>query len=360
MSYSATLFILVFLNLFAAGIFIYSLLKIPATRVRRAFFGFLISTTFWINFVFLTKMTGLSESELIVISRIIFSFIAVAIGSFGYFIIIFTEQTGELRKPRFWIFVTFGVFFIIASFSGYVENGIKFNESGPSPVYGILHPFLVSFYFICGIYIFLIAHSVYRNTQSESLKYQLQILFWCGLATFLVAGFFNGILPYIAGNSRYSYFGPIGFFVIYLGIFNILRNENTLFLKKEISRFLQEPPFQIQENVFAFRELLGHLNYFFKNNPDRMKKRLGFLDENLQNTGVYLVRDGKSENNALGDSINSQSKVPIGWMQGLYDSVVNLNKDNRRLAFALIRAESDMNETLVPKRMEMPEKFLQL
>ena len=351
---------LVVLNSFAILLILHAIFKMQKSMTKYSYLAFLVFSIIYINLIYIIRFFVTDLEIAHTISKFIFFSFSLNFILFGVFIFLIFGKSVELKNLRFWIFCSLNFVFGIAAFiPGAIISGVVQNEKSINPVYGVLYPFYIVGNFILATYIFTIAYIAYRKEQNEVLKYQLTILFFTGIVVFFFVGVMNGMAPAIEENSISSFIDPLGFLLFYMGMVNIISNENNLFIKKEFNKFIKLPPFKKSENVFALKQLLVELNNIFIKNPEMVKAHLNFIGQNSEDLNIFLEKKDPK----LKLEGKSKSTIPPGWYQGMLDSFSKLYNENRRLAFFLIRAENLLGEGWISKKIEklklatgLPEK----
>lgn len=312
-------------------------------HLKTIYLLFLLAGTLWVNLIYCVKFFPMSDPVAIILSRSIFISILLTVVGFGCFMIAFCGLQDEFRSIRFYVFMLANAALIAASAAGYVESGITRSERGIAPIYGPLHPVLVTSNFLCGAYIFWLAIKSFRVSNDSIFRDQMRILFGCCLFAFVWAGSMNGILPVVTGSSAFSHVGPLGFLVLYAGILWIVLEQRTLFVSRDLGNLLRIPAFSEQGNVLVLKQLLLTVGDLLTLTPTPMfRKRYPFKSsaQTLELTVSHGI-DGAME----------YSSQP-GQIQGFADNVRILEEHNRRLAFALIEAQGLLRDEGIRRTLE--------
>lgn len=309
--------------------------------LRTTYFAFLLTGILWVNLIFFVRYLPIPMDVAVFLSRGIFIAILATLTAFGCFMIFFCGIQEELRSLRFIAFLGWNAVLATLSAAGLVENGLKETDCGLAPVYGPFHPVLVFSNFAWGAYIFWSAWRAFVTSQNPVLKNQLRMLFAYCLFTFLWAGTINGVLPVVFGSSRYSHVGPLGFLILYLGIIRIVAEERNLFVERDLKMLLKLPEFDDHRNVFGLKQLFVAVEDMLETGHGKVFRR-----------GIrFAAPDGSLIETEFHTDPKHIEAPPLsqGQAQGLVQNLRLLEEHNRRMAFALIQAQTTLRDPAVEK-----------
>jgi transcriptional regulator with AAA-type ATPase domain len=311
--------------------------------LKGAYFAFLVTGIVWVNLIFLVRYFPVLPDVAVYLSRGIFVSILATLTAFGFFMVVFCGMNQELRTLRFGAFIVWNGVLGVLSAAGFVENGLKQTEFGLAPIYGPFHPVLILSNFAWGAYIFWMVWRAFSVSHNPVFKNQLRMLFAYCLFTFLWAGVINGVLPAVFGTSRYSHIGPLGFLVLYLGILRIVGEERNLFVERDLKALLKLQSFDDHRNVFGLKQLFVAVEDMLEAGQQKTFRR-----------GIqFAALDGSSiEAEFLAGEHPQTTPVALGHAQGLLQNMRILEEHNRRMAFALIQAQSTLRDTSIEKTLQ--------
>ncbi len=346
----ALIFWLAAVNLIALGLMIWALFKLPAERFKWGFLMVVPAMLTFVNPILIIRMPGLDIEAAAIVSRSIFLGGVLMNTTFGYFILTLAEPD-ETRKLWFWILLCNNIVVMFLTLGGFVDKGVVMSEEGYRPVYGPLRGYLLLSTAAFAAYMFWRMWRFYIRISNEFVKYQIQTILWAGIATFLVAIFFNGVLPLTFNTSRFAPGGALAPLVFFSGTLYTFVNGRTLFVTRAFKKLLKEPEMQSHENLLTLRELIGVVRQVVTDNPERFRKQLSFTGADSEKFELYIHRDGQGETGIESD-ISVEKGLPAKWLRGFLDSFEQLEKDNKRMAFSLIRAEQVLNEQWLRKAVK--------
>jgi len=314
-------------------------------KVRSAFFMTMLGYAVWMDSVLLFRMDFWSESVAILFSRLAFTGGAVATLAIGQFLL----ELSEYRERRKWLLYVFRGLLVVAAispFSGLIENGIGVEGGLRKPLYGPLHPYYTGALLAGGLYFFASAYLGYKRVQRELLHFQLRRILYFSIVAFVGSAFTNALAPAITGSSAYSVLGifwPVG---LMGAMAHLLIQGRTMLTLNALREMLHERVFRHDENLFGVRRYLEALRFAVVDCPPTFDRTIKLVDEQLNLVAIHVLKDAEAELTMR--PVSALTRAP-----GLLNTMADLERENKRLTFALLQAEAVLGGT----RQEITESF---
>ncbi len=334
----------VILNAVTLGFFFWAAVRLERGPVKNSFLIMLGLIFLFTNGINLFQYPGLSEDQAGLVSKIIFAAAISMNGAFGHFLLTFCAPL-ERRHVRYWLFQANMVILTLLSFSDLLSAGVRPGPSGLVPVYGPLHRYAAVSIALCDVYIFWAIVRQYRRLSDEVLKYQIQGVSWASLATFLAIITTNALVPAFFGSSELSRASSFWLLFYFTGLLHIIANGRTMFLQKSFRRLLKECAKISDENLWALRRLLHSVDQIVHEKPEVFEHRIAFTGAGQEPVDVNLSRGTAA---ADADRIDLRQGMPQKWFRGLLENLYQLETDNKRLAFSVLRAGAILDHPAEP------------
>ncbi len=328
---SYVLFYQFFLNFLAIGF----LLRIfPNMREGEAKFYFgLISFTFLIygNLLCMYYFPLQDQALAAPVSKGIFASSIVYVTLLVHLLFLVVEP----RVTRAWhykLFLVSQAFFFISSFTPYFQSGLT--PDGPllKPVHGPLYKAFIISYFFWWIYVFGTGFYYFRKQREPRLRKQTALALFSVFLMLTLTLLTNGLLPALYGSSQLSLLGALWylFFLVGIGLIIFQIGERTLKnLQAELELLYKN---LAPENKEAMLQSLSHLIYAFDGKDSySFKKRARLVLNNHSPAHLYISRVRQEDEEVL----DITKTIPIRWLEGIIDSLKQLEQDNFGLALGL-------------------------
>lgn len=319
--------------------------KLPNSRARTALLILIFSYIGWVNPLYAIQISGISEELATVLSKMVFVFGLGLTAFFKHFVI-------QLSNEKYGLFAkilqfNMGVNLVLLLLN-YMEDGVYLSKGNYLPNILPLYQYQVYSLLLSQVYTFGKLIVLCRNAKSEIIKYQSQSILVASFVAFLGLILTNSILPSF-GISELVFFGGCWFLFLFSGITYVLIQGKSIHVKKAVNQLLNEPEMEHDKNIFSLREMVRWVKMIVKNNPDQSSRKLTFVNGSPEGFEISLNK-GVDEN-AL-QLKGQKSVVPIKWFDGLFESVKRLQEDNIHMAFALMRADNQLQEKWLEKEMK--------
>lgn len=347
MSISSSLTILAFFNLPLVIMGVLAAKKIHDAAMRRLFLGLALGLMFWATPLIFVRADFLSQEMIALCSRLTFSGGVVAV----FFLFFFCDRFGLTSgtKLRF-VFGINAALVLGAVVSGNVENGVVPAPVGYAPVHGPLHKYYVISMSLTVISAFVRLGMTYRGTQSALLKFQIRSIAVYGFLGFLFPIINNGVFPILFPGYAYPVFGVLGVLFFHFGVFRILLDGETLFIRKLFENIKATAAWRNQENLISLSRLTYLLNTILSDNVNSFRESYAFV--NGSGNQVTLFAQSEQGTGNYGSMALFNEKIMPKWNEGMLENLVRLETDNKRLALYLLRAESVLKEQWLTDAVE--------
>lgn len=339
----------IIINLVAGGLVIIAIWRVPAGRLRLVFILFVLAMLCWLNPLLVMRRPDFDLAYAALVARFIFCTGLATLVAFGFFLVMLFGRDDHLLGRVFWIFQANNILLVGFTISGLVVVDFDHSSTGQIvPNYGPLHGYFILSWSAFGGYLFWLGATTWRRTTDEFTRFQIGHVFWTSLVTFVAIILTNAVLPRLTGVSSLSHLGPLSTLVVFGGILRLLIQGRKLVVDRAVGHLLSLSAFRVDSNIAELRRLIDGLMVFFEKNPPKLRQNFEFQDSRGA-LNLRLERPGSHER---------LRGLSPGWLSGFLDSVRGLETENRRLAFALMRAEGLLGEQQPVK--ELVEPTLQL
>lgn len=241
------------------------------------------------------------------------------------------SNPSAIKKFHYRTFQTSQLFFFIISFTALIQNGVKQGAVSFVPIYGPMHwPFIIMYLF-WWVYAFSIAYSGFRKLENHVLRKQAGAMIITVLLVFSLTLTSNGIIPAIYGSSQLSLLGSVWFLFFIIGVGIILIKGKQYNINSLLTKLLNSIQASNPENLPALQQSLLHLAIALDGSSYSFKKKMPILTENGSKTDLYISRLNKQDDEILDIS----KTIPMKWLEGMIDSMAQLERDNFGLALGL-------------------------
>lgn len=350
--------LLVLENVLSVVLLVYSALKLDGrTALKSIFIALLLFNLLWTNGVLIVRLPGVSMQVAALISKLIFFTSISMLIMFGLFVYYFIRSiTGRTstgwRNILFWLFQFNSLFLLVNVFTGLIEQGVRPSEIGYSPIYGILHKYMVFSMLAFGAYFFYLLFAAYRHSETEQQGFQLSRVFRYSGIAFSIMIVTNGLVPALLNNSGYSILGTMALMVLYTGLLVLLLKGYTLLLTSQFRALLRAGIAHNERNILALRQFIELLRFLLRDSPRKFRRHLEFVTEGEQLLQVVVQH---AEDKGLIKKEQLAGQLSAKWVRGVLDTLLLQERENRHLVFSLIRAEQLLNDTTLRKLVaELP------
>lgn len=303
-------------------------------QLRISFLLLLFLSAGFINCILLLQWPRLELAAADLILRFVFVFALLIFITFAYFCLTFSENNQQRRSILFWAFSINKLVLVLLMPTAYIIAGVSRKEYGILPVYGPLHAYVVFSIIGFGFYIFISMFQSYRRSDQLFLRFQLKSIMVTGLISFLLISITNGIIPLFYKSSKFSPTSSLATVFFLAGSLFIVIRGKRQYLLSSFAKVIGNANL----NFFALRQYVEALRFILEDGAKSFNRRISFQDENERPISLEISNEAK--NNQISETLNDEQ------IQGLIDTCLNLNRDNKRMFIALSRFQEEYNELL--------------
>lgn len=347
MSTFSVVSILLFFNLPLILMAVFAARKIRDKRTRQLFIALAFGLLVWATPLVLVRADFLSQDMIALCSRL--TFCGGVLGA--TFLYLFCDGFGLERgtASRFF-FGANGVLVLVAVIAGYVENGVVPAQTGFAPVHGPLHKYYVVSMSLTVAAAFFRLAMIYRKSDSTLLRFQIRSVALYGFLGFLFPIVNNGVFPILFPGYAYPVFGVLGVLFFQFGIFRVLVDGESLFIRKLFAQIRSGAGWENQDNLISLSRLTRLIDSILNDNVGAFRESYGFV--NGAGTQVTMFTQSEPGTGNYGSMTLFNEKVMPRWNEGLLENLVKLESDNKRLALYLLKAESKLKEKWLSDAVE--------
>jgi Bacterial regulatory protein, Fis family len=336
---------IVALNLPALAVFGLTLFKLTHNRIRNLFLLTLFSGIVWLNALLYFWSIYLRAEWALPTAKIIFIAGILLLPAFAGFIRTLSGQAG--RDSILYAFYASSLIVLGLILGGLVVSGVELNETGVSRLhYGTLRLYFVIHFILFGAYIFFRLWQLSRKSDDAIIRYQLGEVFTAGWITFALIAVTNTIVPIFAGKTTAVLLGPV-FPVVFLArIYALLTRGSRYFLTKQFEGLIaKNTDSSLEKNLLSWSEFLAFLGRSFESSASEMNRRLSFSGT----AGTFDLLVSKREKPLPSEAMPAAQVLGKQFSAGIIDQSISLDRDNKRLFFALLRAQDILKQKLIPE-----------
>ncbi len=261
----------------------------------------------------------------------------------GRFVITIAKPE-ETSSYRFRLFELNYIVLFIASFAGFIEQGVTIGQSGLAPVPGPLMPYFNLSMVAYSAYFLTVCGVAYKTTSDQLLLCQLRAIFWTALPAFSMLMITNSIIPGITGDFQATPAGALWVLLCFAGVGYILSHGKHLLLDQSIRTILKVPHIKSEETSSALRSFVSALGESVTSPHAASTKNFTFK------------RADSSEAHVTLDTKNAESISPTdGEARALVDAMEDisaLSPMNALLAYTLEHRKRTTTPTLKKKLLD--------
>ncbi len=336
---------MVALNLPALAVAGLTLFKLTHSRIRSLFLLTLFTGIVWLNAMLCFWSIHLRAEWALPVAKLIFIAGILLLPAFAGFIRALSGRSE--RDYTLYAFYASSLIALGLILGGLVVSGVEVNETGVSRLnYGPLRLYFVVHFILFGAYIFFRLWKLSRKTEDAIIRYQLGEVFTAGWITFALIALTNTIVPIFAGKTTAVLLGPV-FPVIFLArVYALLTQGSRYFLTKQFEMLIaSNSNSTLEKNLLSWSEFLAFLGRSFESGAPEMNRRLAFSGA----SGAFDLLVSKRENAPAPDVMPAAQVLGKQFSAGIIDQSIALDRDNKRLFFALLRAQDLLKQKLLPE-----------
>ena len=319
------------LNAFVLCIAVMAVRAIADKKLRLNFLMLMLATALWINLVLSLQVPEIAPETGKWLIRFIFTsgvffFLATSLFAFRF--------AGVAEKARSLPHLAFALnhgLVLGLIFTDYGIAGAHRESYGIAPEYGSLHLYIVASFILYGIYIFAVVGLAYRNSDNDILRFQIKLLSFAGLGTFLITAITNGVLPLLFGTSRYSAVSSLAMLFFLTGILMIVARGTRRFLHNEFGRVISNSSVKSGQNFTAVREFIEAMRFALEEQVPAFQRKIAFSRADGSQMALTL-QGGDAQAPALVEAPAMTSQM----VEGLMDTALRLDYDNKHLALGAV------------------------
>lgn len=344
----------IFLNACLAAVVFLSWRTIAARQLKQSFLVLLTAAGVWINMVILIQYQGWNVEQAALLFKILYTVAILVFISFGIFAIRFAELPREFASLRYWLLTANLGFVLLSVFTGLIITGAEKKAFGFVPRLGILNPYVVFSIILYGLYIFYIVIRAYRKSPSEFLRVQLKGVFIAGFISFVLVITTNGLLPFFLDRHDLAPTSAASTLFFMVGVLYTITRGKQLFLRSAFNRLLKEEGVLKDSNIYSLRRVLDTIRFAITEPADQFERHHIFETPDGETRDITIKKGKPGEERAV------TGRMPRGYLAGLLENMVRLERDNKRLALSLERAGYLLNSPTPKSLADTEEKGNQL
>jgi len=249
----------------------------------------------FINLVLLVRIPGWPDSVHLFFGKSVLGVGILLHVGLSLFIIAHSNRYGELRTLRYGFYLAIHALFLVALYgSDWILESVGFDSKTLISTYGPLHGYWLGSLFVLGAYVFWLLVDTYRKSESILYRYQVLLLTWVLLLSFLIVVFFGGVLPATLGRSDLVPVGLSGLLLLYAGLSYVVNHGETLYIRHGFHRLLRRGAFRRLENLLTLKSFIRQLDELAGEFPESFGEHfhLDFGDGKRLEFLFYRIRKG--------------------------------------------------------------------
>ncbi|MBN8221623.1 MAG: hypothetical protein J0L53_11910 [Spirochaetes bacterium] len=337
----------VLLNLPVVAVAGLTLTKVPRGAVKIFFLLTLLAGAVWLNGLLYFWSVYANPVWTIPALKAIFASGVILLIAFAEFIRHLANN--PQRDYILYAFYAAAVPVLAFIFNNLVASGVTWATDRPGVLnveYGPMRLYFVAHFLLFGAYIFYKLWRLIRSATDEVIVYQLRDIFNAGWLTFALIGLMNTLVPIFVNKTAAVLLGPVFPLLFLFRVCMLLLKGERLVLTRQFDSIIAAyDGAERGKNLTAWRELLTFFSRSLESSAPEMNRELPFAHAG----GTFQIKVTKLDSNSVRKSgVNAEHNAAERFFPGIVEQSIALDRDNKRMFFALMRAEDLLKEKLMP------------